>query len=178
MRKGATLFLRSRSRRRLGAVQRRAARWRGHLAAELAEHRNIRSRGARRVRACAGLPGIHPYDYWRMTSLNSTVYRVDLGLQILPRHIIYGEIYAGYLVQNFSSSSFGSTSAPDVGGRLVWDATRLTTLTFTGLRTFIPGKSFGWGIAALHRLDAATKSPSPRRPPHSIFRLLVGRNTN
>ena len=79
------------------------------------------------------------YDYWRMTSLNSTVYRVDLGLQILPRHIIYGEIYAGYLVQNFSSSSFGSTSAPDVGGRLVWDVTRLTTLTFTGLRAFIPG---------------------------------------
>src|SRR5262252_622286 len=25
-------------------------------------------------------------------------------------------------------------------------------------------KSFGWGIAALHRLDAATKLPSPRRP--------------
>src|SRR5438128_987262 len=31
-------------------------------------------------------------------------------------------------------------------------------------------KSFGWGIAALHRLDAATKLPCPRRPPHSIFR--------
>src|SRR6266446_4516492 len=31
-------------------------------------------------------------------------------------------------------------------------------------------KSFGWGIAALHRLDAATKLPFPRRPPHSIFR--------
>src|SRR5947208_5224326 len=30
-------------------------------------------------------------------------------------------------------------------------------------------KSFGWGIAALHRLDAATKLPRPRRPPHSIF---------
>jgi hypothetical protein len=29
--------------------------------------------------------------------------------------------------------------------------------------------SFGWGIAALHRLDAATKLPFPRRPPHSIF---------
>src|SRR5437764_2139157 len=29
-------------------------------------------------------------------------------------------------------------------------------------------KSFGWGIAALHRLRAATKLPSPRRPPHSI----------
>src|ERR1700730_13671244 len=31
-------------------------------------------------------------------------------------------------------------------------------------------KSFGWGIGALHRLDAATKLPFPRRPPHSISR--------
>src|SRR3954447_23050439 len=29
-------------------------------------------------------------------------------------------------------------------------------------------KSFGWGIAALHRLDAATKLPFPHRPPHRI----------
>src|SRR5208282_6442578 len=29
-------------------------------------------------------------------------------------------------------------------------------------------KSFGWGIAALHRLDTATKLPFPRRPPHRI----------
>src|SRR6266481_4416570 len=33
-------------------------------------------------------------------------------------------------------------------------------------------KSFGWGIAALHRLDAATKLPFPRRPPHTISRSL------
>src|SRR4051794_28895695 len=32
-------------------------------------------------------------------------------------------------------------------------------------------RSFGWGIAALHRLDAATKLPFPRRPPHSISRF-------
>src|SRR5580692_10728822 len=31
-------------------------------------------------------------------------------------------------------------------------------------------KSFGWGIAALHRLHAATKLPRPRRPPHSVSR--------
>src|SRR5207245_11201239 len=31
-------------------------------------------------------------------------------------------------------------------------------------------KSFGWGIGALHRLDAATKLPFPCRPPHSISR--------
>src|ERR1700681_2090290 len=29
-------------------------------------------------------------------------------------------------------------------------------------------KSFGWGIRALHQLDAATMVPSPRRLPHTI----------
>jgi hypothetical protein len=80
------------------------------------------------------------YDYWRTipggARFNSTVYRVDLGLQILPRHIVYGDVYAGYLVQNFVASSFGGSSNPDVGGHLTWDVTRLTTLTLTGLRTF------------------------------------------
>src|SRR5215813_4081479 len=32
-------------------------------------------------------------------------------------------------------------------------------------------RSFGWGIAALHRLNAATKLPRPRRPPHRIFQF-------
>jgi hypothetical protein len=86
------------------------------------------------------------YDYWHSvpggTRPNSTTYRVDLGLQILPRHIIYGEVYVGYLVQKPTQSSLGSnTSAPDYGGRLVWNVTRLTTLTFNGLRTFITGSS-------------------------------------
>src|SRR6516165_4252215 len=35
-------------------------------------------------------------------------------------------------------------------------------------------RSFGWGIAALHRLHAATKLPRPRRPPHSVYRSLAG----
>ena len=83
------------------------------------------------------------YDYWHTvpggTRPNSTVYRIDLGLQILPRHIIYGQVYAGYLVQNFAQSGLGSTSAPDYGGQLVWNVTPLTTLTFNGLRAFYTG---------------------------------------
>jgi hypothetical protein len=79
------------------------------------------------------------YDYWHATHNNSSTYSVNLGLQILPRHIIYGEAYAGYLVQNFAQSSLGSTSAPDYGGRLIWNVTRLTTLTFNGLRAFYTG---------------------------------------
>jgi hypothetical protein len=69
-------------------------------------------------------------------SFDSTVYRVDAGLQILPRHLIYGEVYAGYLIQSFHTSSLGSTSALDVGGRLVWNVTPLTTLNFNAIRAF------------------------------------------
>jgi hypothetical protein len=32
-------------------------------------------------------------------------------------------------------------------------------------------KSFGWGIRALHQLDAATMVPFPRRLPHTISLL-------
>jgi hypothetical protein len=85
------------------------------------------------------------YDYWHAapggTRPNFTIYRVDVGLQILPRHIIYGQAYAGYLVQNFAQSSLGSTSNPDFGGRLIWNVTPLTTLTFDGLRTYATGNS-------------------------------------
>jgi len=79
------------------------------------------------------------FDYWHASLNNSSTYRVDIGLQILPRHIIYGEAYVGYLVQNYAQSSLPSTSASDYGGRLVWNVTRLTTLTFTGLRAFNTG---------------------------------------
>src|SRR6516164_10475847 len=84
------------------------------------------------------------FDYWHTvpgeTRPNFTTYRVALGLQILPRnHIIYGEAYAGYLVQNFAQSSLGSTSTPDFGGDLTWAITPLTTLNFTGLTSFNTG---------------------------------------
>ena len=69
---------------------------------------------------------------------NSTGYRADLGLQILPRHILSGEIYAGYLSQIYNASGLGSISGFDAGGRLVYNVTRLTTATFTGLRTIVP----------------------------------------
>jgi hypothetical protein len=82
------------------------------------------------------------YNYWRTTPggvrPNSKLYRVDVGLQILPRHIIYGDVYVGYLIQNFASG-LGSTSNADYGGRLVWNVTPLSTLTFRGVRSAITG---------------------------------------
>jgi hypothetical protein len=79
------------------------------------------------------------YNYLRALSGDSTTFRVDLGLQILPRHVIFGNAYIGYLVQTAAQSNLTSTSAPDYGGQLVWTVTTLTTLTFDGLRTFYTG---------------------------------------
>ena len=95
------------------------------------------------------------FDYWHTvpgeTRPNFTTYRVDLGLQILPRnHIIYGDAYVGYLVQNFAQSRLGSTSTPDFGGDLTWTITPLTTLTFTGLTTFNTGTRAFTGLTAFN----------------------------
>jgi hypothetical protein len=84
------------------------------------------------------------FDYWHTapgeTRPNFTTHRIDLGLQILPtNHIIYGDVYVGYLVQNFQQSSLGSTSTPDYGGDLTWSITPRTTLTFSGLLTYNTG---------------------------------------
>jgi hypothetical protein len=68
-------------------------------------------------------------------SFNSLGYRADVGLRILPVGIAYGEIYAGYLSQDFHTSSLAPISGVDAGGRLVWNVTRLTTATFNALRT-------------------------------------------
>ena len=84
------------------------------------------------------------FDYWHTMPgeirPNFTTYRIDLGLQILPtNHIIYGDAYVGYLVQDFQQSSLGSTSTPDYGGDLTWSITPRTTLTFSGLLTYNTG---------------------------------------
>jgi hypothetical protein len=42
------------------------------------------------------------------------------------------------LTQIYDVSGLGSISGLDAGGRLVYNVTRLTTATFTGLRTVIP----------------------------------------
>jgi hypothetical protein len=100
------------------------------------------------------------FDYWHTVPgekrPNFTTYRVDLGLQILPRnHIIYGDAYVGYSVQNFAQSSLGSTSTPDFGGDLTWSITPLTTLTFTGLTTFNTGTP-GTSITGLTTFNTGT----------------------
>jgi hypothetical protein len=78
---------------------------------------------------------IYPNRLAGAPSFNSQGYRVDLGLEVFPTGLVYGEVYAGYLNQDFRVSSLGSINAPDAGGRVVWNVTRLTTLTLNASRT-------------------------------------------
>ena len=107
------------------------------------------------------------YDYWHTapggTRANFSTYRADVGLQILPRHLISGEAYAGYLIQQPAQSSVGSTSTPDFGGRLTWSITRLTTLNLTGLMTFntgTPGSTTGTLSSTTGTLGSTTFIPA------------------
>jgi hypothetical protein len=78
---------------------------------------------------------IYPNPLAGAASFNSQGYRADLGLQILPAGLFSGEIYAGYLSQDFRVASIAPISGLDAGGRLVWNVTRLTTLSLNALRT-------------------------------------------
>src|SRR6202030_2779823 len=62
----------------------------------------------------------------------------------------------------------GSTSATSQLDWLISITAMIVLFWFRATRDLL--KSFGWGIAALHRLHAATKLPFPRRPPHSFSR--------
>src|SRR5882757_224075 len=63
----------------------------------------------------------------------------------------------------------GSTPATS---QLDWliSTTAITVLSWSKATSDLL-KSFGWGIRALHQLDAATMVPSPRRLPHTISPL-------
>jgi hypothetical protein len=117
------------------------------------------------------------YDYPRTApgvDLNSNVYRVDFGLQIAPRHLIYGEAYVGVLAQTFHSSSLPSTTTPDFGGRMLWNVTPLTTLTFNGIRAFQTSNTtaVNTGVGYLQTVVTATVDHELR------YNLLVNANAS
>jgi hypothetical protein len=100
-------------------------------------------------------------------SLNSSGYRADLGLQILPSHLLSGEVYAGYLSQIYTRG-LPSISGADAGGRLTHTITPLTTATFTGLRTVVPSNPTVGSLGASYLATTATG-----RIDHELLRNLL-----
>lgn len=60
---------------------------------------------------------------------DSSGYRVVAGLQFKPRTNLNGEVFYGYLRQNYSDSYFDMVNAPDFGASLQWKPSALTRIT-------------------------------------------------
>lgn len=60
---------------------------------------------------------------------DSSGYRVVAGVQFKPRLNLKGEIFLGYLRQNYSDTFFDSVKAPDFGASLQWKPSPLTRVT-------------------------------------------------
>ena len=115
------------------------------------------------------------YSYLRATGASFTTYSANFGLRISPRHLIYGNVYAGYLFENSGQSTIGS-SFPDYGGELVWTVTTLTTLTFDGVRTFYTGTPSNGSITAISTGPAGNgylSSTVGARADHELLRNLL-----
>ena len=66
---------------------------------------------------------------------DSQGFRIDVGARIDLTGVTFAEVYVGYLDQIYRASSFGTISGVDVGGRLVWNPTQLTSVTLNAART-------------------------------------------
>jgi hypothetical protein len=85
-----------------------------------------------------GSYNIRRYDHGiggGIPTLDSDGYRIDIGARVDLTGLIYGEAYIGYLEQDYRAGFFGTISGLDAGGRLVWNVTQLTSLTFKASRT-------------------------------------------
>ena len=61
---------------------------------------------------------------------DSNGYEVDSGIQFELSRLIVGQIYAGYLDQNFADPSFSNVGGAAFGAQLEWYPTGLTTVHF------------------------------------------------
>ena len=113
---------------------------------------------------------IRAYDHSLMgaPTRNSQGSRADIGLTVQPAGLIYGEIYAGYLQQDFRSPALAPISGIDAGGRIVWNVTRLTTVRLEGLRT-IEESSAAIGVASSGYLHSEVTA----RLDHELLRNLL-----
>jgi hypothetical protein len=62
-------------------------------------------------------------------------YRVDGGVNLQITHLVAGEIFVGYLQQNFASSALKDVSGLDYGAQLDWYVSPVLTAHLSGKRT-------------------------------------------
>lgn len=79
--------------------------------------------------------------------LDSQGFRVDVGARVDLTGITFAEGYVGYLEQDYRAGIFGSIGGVDVGGRLVWNVTQLTSISMNAERTVQDANTAAFGVA-------------------------------
>jgi hypothetical protein len=61
---------------------------------------------------------------------NSNGGRGDVGITIDLTGVTFAEAFVGYIIQDYENAAFSNIQGVDFGGRVVWNPTQLTTVTF------------------------------------------------
>jgi hypothetical protein len=62
-------------------------------------------------------------------------YEIDAGTAVEITHILTGEVFAGYLEQDYSDSRLQAVAGPGFGGSLLWNVTGFTSIRASLTRT-------------------------------------------
>jgi hypothetical protein len=76
---------------------------------------------------------------------NSQGYEADVGTSLDLTHLLRGEIYLGYLDQNYTSSAYKNLGGLSLRGTLYYLPTQLTTVSLSGSRSVINSDIIGQG---------------------------------
>jgi hypothetical protein len=87
------------------------------------------------------------YDHTSVPDRNSDGYRIDAGARIDLGGVTFAEAFIGYLDQQYKSP-FPSISGVDFGGKLVWNATQITSVTLAADRRVQDSNNFSAGAAS------------------------------
>lgn len=75
-------------------------------------------------------------------------FEVDVGTDVLITKLITGEIYVGYMQQNYDDSRLPTIHSPGFGGSLLWNVTEATSIRANASRTIQEVDLFGTTAAA------------------------------
>lgn len=101
-------------------------------------------------------------------------YQVDIGTAVELTHLITGEIFAGYLEQDYKDSRLPVASGPGFGGNLLWNVTRLTSVRATLSRTVQEWNSFDSNEPAVSSYIATATDISVEHELHDDLLVSAG----
>jgi hypothetical protein len=121
-------------------------------------------------------------DYDNSTAGSSTIpnrdsagYRADIGALIDLTGVTYAQVYGGYFRQNYRSPAFSSIGGPDVGARVIWNPTQLTSVSLNVERSVQDENNFATTFAGTPAASSPgyLETTASIRIDHELLRNLL-----